>query len=284
MIIRKVYQDASNILVEKGKNDRAALALLMKVLDLESYQLYEGLDEEIADDRVVEFYSLLDEYLNDKPLQYILGYETFFGRDFIVNESVLIPRYETEELVENILYKIDEYFENKTNLDIVDIGCGSGAISISLDLEEGKAKVSASDISVDALKVAQENNERLNAKVTFYHGDLLQPFIDNKKKFDILVSNPPYIPVEETIDNSVKENEPHVALFGGSDGLYFYRKILKDAKLILNDKALLAFEIGYDQAQSLAQEVEKYFENTPYEIVKDLNGKDRMLFIYYNLK
>lgn len=284
MIIRKVYQDASKMLVEKGKNDRAALALLMKVLDLESYQLYESLDNEITDDKVVEFYSLLDEYLNDKPLQYILGYETFFGRDFIVNENVLIPRYETEELVENILYKIDDYFENEANISIVDIGCGSGAISISLDLEESKANVSASDISVDALKVAQENNERLNANVTFYHGDLLQPFIDNKMKFDILVSNPPYIPVEETIDNSVKENEPHVALFGGSDGLYFYRKILKDAKLILNDKALLAFEIGYDQAQSLAQEVEKYFENTPYEIVKDLNGKDRMLFIYYNLK
>ena len=112
---------------------------------------------------------------------------------------------------------------------------------------------------------------------------MLEPLIDRQQKFDIFVSNPPYIPQDQEIESVVKDNEPHVALFGGNDGLYFYRKIFKDVRHVLKDRALLAFEMGFDQRELMSQAVEQYFPDTPYEIIKDINGKDRMLFIYYHL-
>ena len=202
---------------------------------------------------------------------------------FIVNENVLIPRYETEELVENILYKIDDYFDDYSSIDLCDVGTGSGAIAITLALEEPKLNVVATDISEEALEVAKANASELDAQVTFYQGDMLEPLIDRQQKFDIFVSNPPYIPQDQEIESVVKDNEPHVALFGGNDGLYFYRKIFKDVRHVLKDRALLAFEMGFDQRELMSQAVEQYFPGIPYEIIKDINGKDRMLFIYYHL-
>ena len=120
----------------------------------------------------------------------------FFSRDFIVNEDVLIPRYETEELVENILYKIDDYFEDYESIDLCDVGTGSGAIMISLALEESKLNVVATDISKEALEVARLNAQELGQILKFYQGDMLEPLIDREMKVDIFVSNPPYIPVE----------------------------------------------------------------------------------------
>ena len=216
--------------------------------------------------------------------KYIKGKETFFSRDFTVNENVLIPRYETEELVENILYRIDDYFGDYERIQLCDVGTGSGAIAISLALEEEKLNVVATDISHEALEVAKLNAQQLGASVKFYQGDMLQPLIDNDMKFDIFVSNPPYIPNEQDIENVVKDNEPHIALFGGNDGLYFYRKIFASVKDVIQEKALLAFEMGFDQRALMEQAVEYYFPHTPYEIIKDINGKDRMLFIYYHLK
>ena len=207
----------------------------------------------------------------------------FFSRDFIVNEDVLIPRYETEELVENILYKIDDYFEDYESIDLCDVGTGSGAIAISLALEESKLNVVATDISKEALEVARLNAQELGANIEFYQGDMLEPLIDREMKVDIFVSNPPYIPVEQDIESVVKDNEPHVALFGGNDGLYFYRKIFSKVQSVIKDRALLAFEMGFDQRELMCQAVEHYFPNIPYEIIKDINGKDRMLFIYYHL-
>ncbi len=112
---------------------------------------------------------------------------------------------------------------------------------------------------------------------------MLEPLIDREMKVDIFVSNPPYIPVEQDIESVVKDNEPHVALFGGNDGLYFYRKIFSKVQSVIKDRALLAFEMGFDQRELMCQAVEHYFPNIPYEIIKDINGKDRMLFIYYHL-
>ena len=221
--------------------------------------------------------------MDGEPIQYIKGKETFFSRDFIVNEDVLIPRYETEELVENILYKIDDYFEDYESIDLCDVGTGSGAIAISLALEESKLNVVATDISKEALEVARLNAQELGANIEFYQGDMLEPLIDREMKVDIFVSNPPYIPVEQDIESVVKDNEPHVALFGGNDGLYFYRKIFSKVQSVIKDRALLAFEMGFDQRELMCQAVEHYFPNIPYEIIKDINGKDRMLFIYYHL-
>lgn len=127
------------------------------------------------------------------------------------------------------------------------------------------------------------NAQELGANIEFYQGDMLEPLIDREMKVDIFVSNPPYIPVEQDIESVVKDNEPHVALFGGNDGLYFYRKIFSKVQSVIKDRALLAFEMGFDQRELMCQAVEHYFPNIPYEIIKDINGKDRMLFIYYHL-
>ena len=135
-----------------------------------------------------------------------------------------------------------------------------------------------------AVNVAKENAKNLNADVEFMVGDMLEPLIDRNIKVDIFVSNPPYIPQEQEIEAIVKDNEPHVALFGGADGLYFYRKIFKGVRSLLNDRALLAFEMGFDQRKLMEEALQKYFPDDCYEIIKDINVKDRMLFIYHNLK
>lgn len=284
MTVRELIRQSEAMLDDENKDCNVAKVLFYHLANKEPHQLYLMMDEEIDEDLYKAFQEGMKRYMDGEPIQYIKGKETFFSRDFIVNENVLIPRYETEELVENILYKIDDYFNEYESISLCDVGTGSGAIAISLALEESKLNVVATDISEDALEVARLNARELGANVQFYQGDMLAPLIDRDMKVDIFVSNPPYIPVEQNIESVVKDNEPHVALFGGDDGLYFYRKIFSQVKDILQSRALLAFEMGFDQRALMCEAVEHYFPDIPYEIVKDINGKDRMLFIYYHLK
>lgn len=283
MILRELIRQSEAMLDEKDKDCNVAKVLFYHLAHKEPHQLYLMMDEEVDEELLKQFQDGMQRYMNGEPIQYINGKENFFSRDFIVNENVLIPRYETEELVENILYKIDDYFDDYSSIDLCDVGTGSGAIAITLALEEPKLNVVATDISEEALEVAKANASELDAQVTFYQGDMLEPLIDRQQKFDIFVSNPPYIPQDQEIESVVKDNEPHVALFGGNDGLYFYRKIFKDVRHVLKDRALLAFEMGFDQRELMSQAVEQYFPGIPYEIIKDINGKNRMLFIYYHL-
>lgn len=284
MTVRELIRQSEAMLDEKDKDCNVAKVLFYHLANKEPHQLYLMMDEDVDDELYQAFQAGMKRYMAGEPIQYIKGKETFFSRDFTVNENVLIPRYETEELVENILYKIDDYFEDYKSIHLCDVGTGSGAIAISLALEEPKLNVTATDISEEALVVAKQNANDLNANVTFYQGDMLQPLIDHDIHVDIFVSNPPYIPSEQDIESVVKDNEPHVALFGGSDGLYFYRKIFADVKKVIKERALLAFEMGFDQRELMEEAVKYYFPNTPFEIIKDINGKDRMLFIYYHLK
>lgn len=284
MTVRELIRQSEAMLDEKDKDCNVAKVLFYHLAHKEPHQLYLMMDEEVDEELYQAFVSGMKRYMDGEPIQYIKGKETFFSRDFIVNENVLIPRYETEELVENILYKIDDYFEDYPTIELCDVGTGSGAIAISLALEEPKLHVVATDISYEALEVAKQNAQELGADVEFYQGDMLQPLIDHHMKVDIFVSNPPYIPNEQEIESVVKDNEPHVALFGGNDGLYFYRKIFERAKEVIKDRALLAFEMGFDQRELMEEALQHYFPHTPYEIIKDINGKDRMLFIYYHLK
>ncbi len=176
----------------------------------------------------------------------------------------------------NVLFVYDEIFGNN-KVEVVDVGTGSGAIAISLDLEEQNMNVIATDISKEALEVAKDNNKKLNANVEFYLGNMLEPL--KGKKFDILVSNPPYIPSEEIVDSLVLDNEPHVALFGGEDGLKFYRQILMNANTILNKKNIIAFEHAYDKGKEMEDLARTYFPNSDIRLFKDLQGKDRMTII-----
>lgn len=282
--VKELIKQAEARLDDSNKDVNVAKVLFYHLANKQPHELYLMYDKEVDETLEKDFLMGMEEYYNGKPIQYIKGVETFFGRDFKVNENVLIPRYETEELVENILYRIDDYFADYQNITLCDVGTGSGAIATSLALEENRLKVYASDISSLAIDVAKENARNLKADVTFLVGDMLEPLLNKNIKVDIFVSNPPYIPQNQEIEAVVKDNEPHVALFGGDDGLYFYRKIFSGVNELLNDRALLAFEMGFDQRKLMEQALAEYFPNDPYEIIKDINGKDRMLFIYRNLK
>ena len=213
------------------------------------------------------------QYKEGKPLQYIVGTAPFYDLTLKVNKDVLIPRFETEYLVEKTLNYAKKYFSNKIN--ILDIGTGSGAIAISLK-KHLDSNVTASDISAKALEIAKENAINNNAKITFIKSDI---FENIKGKFDIIISNPPYIAYDEEIEDIVKNNEPHIALYAKDNGLYFYKKIINQAKKYLNKKSILAFEIGMTQGHSLKEYASIYFKDSKIFVEKDLTERDRYLFI-----
>ena len=267
-----------NEALENNKEDSAVVLLLEHICNLETNALFMKRGEEIEEEYVNKFNEIFDKYLHEnKPIQYLIGTSCFYGYDFIVNENVLIPRFETEELVENILYKYDEHFGGK-KVEVCDLATGSGCIAITLAKEEPNMHVVATDISKEALEVAKLNNQKVDANVKFLQGDMLTPL--KGKKFDIFVSNPPYIPKNEDVDSLVKDNEPNLALFGGDDGMKFYRIILQGLRPLLNKKALVAFEHGYDKKEEMLALCKKYFPECKAECIKDLEGKDRMTFIY----
>jgi len=277
--IREVLKWAEGLAREVGKEDSAVKLLLMHVMDKESYEILEGMDNALADHEVETFHRYVRQYVEDDiPVQHIMGYETFFGRKFKVNDDVLIPRFETEELVEKVLHAYDEEFDGAA-VSVVDVGCGSGAIGVTLALEETGMDVMLTDISDKALAVAKENARNLEAKTEFFQSDMLTELIDKELKFDILVSNPPYIPLVEEVDPLVFDNEPHLALFGGEDGLKFYRQILADAHKILKPKSIIAFEHAYNHREGMAQLVQEHFPHSTFETIKDMNGKDRITMI-----
>ncbi|MBQ3296047.1 MAG: peptide chain release factor N(5)-glutamine methyltransferase [Erysipelotrichaceae bacterium] len=267
-----------NEFYEKGLSPETVKAFIFELCNEFDINLYLDLDKE-ADNRVSEkFEKGIERLLQNEPLNYVLGYSYFYGYKFIVNKDVLIPRYETEELVGLILGKYDEFFKGK-EINICDVGTGSGAIAIALKKEEDKLNVYASDISEDALNVAKLNARNNDAEVEFLHGSMLEPYIERSIKVDILVSNPPYIKTVENIESSVYDYEPHVALFGGEDGLKFYREIFENAHKVVNPKGLLFFEMGYDLKDALSELAKKYFKDAEIEVYKDINNKDRMLMI-----
>ena len=214
---------------------------------------------------------MLDEGI---PVQYIVGNVDFYGYNFLVNKNVLIPRFETEELVDRTIKYVQKYCDGFVR--IVDLGCGSGCISITLSKELG-VSVDAVDISPDALEVARENCVKNNASVKFYLGNMLEPLHD---KYDVIISNPPYISYDEEIDDIVKKNEPSLALYADNDGLYFYEEILKNCKRCLNDKFLIAFEIGYTQGERIKEFAFKYLGDVSVSVEKDLSNRDRFVFIF----
>ncbi len=267
-----------NLALECEKEVSAVFFYLLHVSKKPQTELYLSFKEIVEQDVLMEFENGIKDYLYDnKPIQYIIGYQPFFGHDFICNENVLIPRFETEELVENVLYYYDKHFEGK-KVDVCDIGTGSGCVGITLALEETNMNVSITDISKEALEVAKKNSENLNAKVSIYQGDMVKPLIGNK--YDIIVSNPPYIPVSEDVSELVVNNEPNVALFGGVDGLDFYKVIVEDSSLICKERFMIAFEHAYDKNKEIKEIILKKYPNAKVVQVKDLQQKDRMTFAF----
>lgn len=279
---RQVLREAKERLYEANQGEQAAQLLMLELANMQAHNLYMEYDEEVPAELLKAFEEGIRRMEQGEPLGHVLGFEWFYGYRFIVNGDVLIPRPETEELVANILAAYDEYFPAQ-EINVIDVGTGSGAIAIALRKEEEHLHVCASDISEAAITVARKNAIANEADVSFLVGDMLKPFIEQGIHCDILVSNPPYIPLHEQMEHSVVDYEPHVALFGGEDGLKFYREIFENAHKVLKEKAILAFEMGYDQGERLSALAKQYFPDARIEVIKDLNGKDRMLFIYYHL-
>ena len=215
----------------------------------------------------------IERYKNGEPVQYIIGDVNFYGNTIKVNKNVLIPRFETEELVEKTIKKIKNKFNKK--IDVLDLCTGSGCIAITIK-KEINSNVTATDISSDALEVAKENVNLNNVDVKLINSDL---FNNIDGKFDCIISNPPYISYDEEIDEIVKNNEPNIALYAPNNGLYFYEEILKNIKKYLNDEFIIAFEIGYKQGESLVELANRYLNNVTISVEKDLQGRDRFLFI-----
>lgn len=238
--------------------------------------------DEISEELVEKYEKAIDEYLiNNYPVQYILGYSYFYGYKMKVDERVLIPRRETEELVAHVLSMYDEMFEGH-DVNICDIGTGSGNIIIALKAEENKFNAYASDISEEALMVARVNAENNNVDVKFLCGNMVDPLKDLGIKFDIVVSNPPYIPEDEFVEDIVKDNEPNIALFGGVDGMFFYEEIFKNIKDLLKEKAFLAFEHSFSKKQAMIDLAKKHFPNAEIISIKDMQDKDRFTIVKIN--
>ena len=213
-----------------------------------------------------------------EPVQYIVGNVNFYGNKIEVNKNVLIPRFETEELVEKTIKYLTDNFSKQLN--IVDIGTGSGCIAIALKKKLG-CNIDAVDISNLAIDVAKKNAKLNNVDINFYQGDLLEPL---HKKYDCIISNPPYISREEKIMDIVKNNEPQIALYADKNGLYYYEEILKTAHKYLNEKSIIAFEIGYTQGNEISNIAKTYFPKAEIKLEKDLQQKDRFIFIFNNIE
>ena len=209
-----------------------------------------------------------------EPVQYIVGNVDFYGYKINVNKNVLIPRFETEELVFKTINLIKKNLNE--NIKVLDIGTGSGCISIALKKEIPGLDITAVDISEDALVVAKNNALENNCEINFIKSDLFNNIDD---KYDLIISNPPYISYDEQIMDIFKKNEPHLALYAKNNGLYFYEEIIKNSSNYLNDKNIIAFEIGYLQANEIKKMAHKYYPNSNIIIEKDMQEKDRFVFI-----
>ncbi|WP_411812594.1 peptide chain release factor N(5)-glutamine methyltransferase [Chryseobacterium scophthalmum] len=246
------------------------------ILGLNNFQQRQSANLELSDENTNRFQEIISELKTGKPYLQVLGETEFYGMKIFVDENVLIPRPETEELLEITIQKISNLKSQISNLQVLDIGTGSGIIPLVLKKHFPEAEVSSIDFSEKALEVAKKNADFHQLDINFIHADYLN--LDLNQNFDVIISNPPYIGIDEEneIADSVKEFEPTMALFSPtSDALIFYRKIAEDSKRHLNKNGLLFLEIN----QKLGSEtLELYKDFSQAELIKDLSENDRFIF------
>ena len=273
MKLAQIFKDFEEKLIVQGEEAESLSFVYRSLKNLSFTDFIFALQQEVTEEDkhfVKEIYTKLVAHI---PAQYIIGHAEFFGMQLKVDERVLIPRLETEELVELILAENPD-----GHLKVLDIGTGSGAIALALAKNRADWTITAADISQDALDLASENAERLDLEISFIKSDCLSEI---SSKYDIIVSNPPYISREdqEEVGLNVLHSEPHLALFADEDGLAIYRRIAEDSKDYLNDGGKIYLEIGYKQGQSVPA---LFMENLPEKRVrtlKDQFGQDRMVVI-----
>jgi len=269
MLGREKIVEVEKVLHNAGLYDRLEAEWVV-TLALSKDRISEVLNLELNDADINRIDNVLLQRISGKPLAYIIGDAEFYGRNFVVNENVLIPRPETELLVDKLVQDINK---SKAKLNVLDLCTGSGAIGITIALETN-TNVLCSDISEGAIKVAERNNNNLNANIKLIQSDL---FAEIFEKFDIIVSNPPYIKSEDvlSLDKEVRDFEPHLALDGGDSGLDFYKKIISEAPNYLKPNGKLYFEIGIGQSEDVKELMKNDFENI--EVIKDYNKIDRVI-------
>ncbi|KAB8127174.1 peptide chain release factor N(5)-glutamine methyltransferase [Gracilibacillus oryzae] len=271
---------ASSFLENASREPKVAEILIKHELSMTQAQLISSLRENMASHTFRSYKAKIELHAQTGiPVQHLTGEETFFDRTFQVNADVLIPRPETEELVDHAIQTVKK--KDWTDLTCVDVGTGSGIIAITLALELGDTveKMYATDISDSALMIAKKNAGILNAPVDFFQGNFLSPLIDQGIKADILVSNPPYIDRGEIgqMADTVKNFDPELALFAENKGLLAYETILEQAKAILTEEAVILFEIGYQQGEAVTDIIHSTFSKSNVQVLKDINGKDRVV-------
>lgn len=282
--IGKVLEYGYKILKESNNSSYIldSQLLLSKTINKDKLFIMLNRDFKISSNEAKEYFELIKLRQNKMPIKYILGYTEFMGINFKVKEGVLIPRPDTEILVEGIISII-----NKNNyIDIADVCCGSGAIGVSIGVYCPNTKVDCFDISNTAYEVTKENAsfQEITNRVKVYKSDLLEVAIKNEFMYDVIVSNPPYIrrDVIPSLMEDVKNYEPYEALDGGEDGLYFYRRIALESRKVLRNYGIIALEIGHDQQEAVTEILK---DNGFYDIecYKDLAGNDRVITAYLNL-
>lgn len=282
--LQHIFNKELESIYEKNEIDSLFFLCLEHICKVVRIQLQLERELTINKSETNQFFETLELLKQQKPIQYIFGETEFFGLNFKVNENVLIPRQETEELIDLIIKThITDSKKNSNPLKILDIGTGSGCIAISLAKNLSNADIYALDVSLKAMEVAKKNAEHNGVNVTFIQGSILDKDTWNSdflnSKFDIIVSNPPYIRNSEKIEiqPNVLDNEPHLALFVSDENpLIFYKEIVEFSKSSLKSKGSLYFEVN----QYLGVETKQLLDNSKFrniELLKDLNGNDRML-------
>ncbi|MFC0343642.1 peptide chain release factor N(5)-glutamine methyltransferase [Epilithonimonas hispanica] len=274
--IKTIFQTELSEIYSKSEIEELFSIFCEHFLELNKIELRQNLDKELSENDSNKFLETISELKTRKPFQQILGETEFYGMKFFVNEHVLIPRPETEELLELAIQKIQDSRFKVQGLKILDIGTGSGIIPIVLKKHFPEAEVNSIDISKDALEIAKRNANFHNLEINFVNKDYLNESLDDI--YDVIISNPPYIGIEENVDieDSVKGFEPNLALFSPtSDALIFYRKIAEDCKNHLSKNGMVFLEIN----QKLGKETLELFLNFSESVLlKDISGNDRMIF------
>ena len=275
MKLAQLFSDFEEELIRQGEEAESLSFVYRSLKNLSFTDFVFALQQEVTEEEEVFVKEIFQQLATHKPAQYIIGQADFYGMQLKVDERVLIPRPETEELVELILAENPE-----TNFSVLDIGTGSGAIALALAKNRSAWSVTAADISQEALNLASENAKNQKLNIFFKKSDC---FAEISEKYDIIVSNPPYISREDEseVGLNVFYSEPHLALFADEDGLAIYRRIAEDAKDYLKDGGKIYLEIGYKQGQSVPELFRKHLPEKRVRTLKDQFGQDRMVVVDY---
>lgn len=275
--------DLSKFLKETNYSNDEIMRIIASALNKSKNDIYIHLEDiELEREELEKITDMIEKvYLENIPLQYVLGKQNFFKEEYIVNENVLIPRQDTEILVETAI----SYISKNKYQYMLDMCTGSGCVGISIANNSEIKKIDLVDISKKALEVAKKNIclNGVKKEISTINSDLFSNLDPKINKYDIIVSNPPYIKKKdlEKLESNVKK-EPILALDGGEDGMYFYDKILDNAREYLNSNSLVIFEIGYDEKEDIMRIIKKHEEYSFKECIKDLSGLDRVVVISYN--